>query len=330
MTRLTECKISDKVELLYAKTVLKNLLKHHPCADPNFLDFAVMELGTNLLKHAKQGYVWFLVCRGNLAVAALDYGPGICDIGQAVQQGHSSLENSLGLGLYSLGQHSGYTCDILSLPHTHGQLVTGTIVLIQELIPASTPIINFSLPLFDTPYNGDFYTPKGRYHFLGDVSGHGKKASETAQDVITFFLNHSVSTLTINDFFTALHDHIKIHHERSLAVCLVEETARQWTISGLGNIYVHTLSPRGLKNFHLPDGIIGEALRPCRPFPILRDSDHTLLITTDGIDPLRLQHMSRFYHHLTPEAFVLGVIFFAGLNDDRSVLLFYPPQKDKT
>jgi serine/threonine-protein kinase RsbT len=63
---------------------------------------AVSELATNIIRYAGSGQIMLRAIReagrDGLEVVAQDHGPGIRDVGQAMQE-HFSTGNSLGLGL---------------------------------------------------------------------------------------------------------------------------------------------------------------------------------------------------------------------------------------
>ena len=72
-------------------------------ADAARIEIAVRELATNILRHAQCGEIHVrVVTEGNrqgIEIEAVDQGPGIADIGLALQDGYSTSGKGLGSGL---------------------------------------------------------------------------------------------------------------------------------------------------------------------------------------------------------------------------------------
>src|SRR5262245_49877192 len=75
------------------------------------VSLVVSELGTNLVKHAKQGQIVLRGLAGSepedsgLEVLAIDRGPGFSNIGEALRDGHST-SGTLGAGLGAIARQS--------------------------------------------------------------------------------------------------------------------------------------------------------------------------------------------------------------------------------
>jgi len=203
MRRLRRFSIANKSDLIYAKIEIAGYLNNPH--EKELYSFAVMELGSNILKHSESvGEIWLLERHGFLALVACDRGRGIGNIELALQKGYTTYEqSSLGIGLSSLNKTDGYFLSVVS--STQKEL-HGTVVFFGPKMP--TVQVEWLSLSFDENYNGDFALEKGRLFAFGDAAGHGIKAAETATAVTTFFERHCHSILTVDDFFDSLHHHL--------------------------------------------------------------------------------------------------------------------------
>lgn len=322
MKRIEKLRISNNIELLYAKTHIKNLCKLYVVADAHFLELALIELGSNLLKHAEYGDVWILLINGRLAIASLDFGTGIEDINIAKQRGYSSLkEKSLGIGLYTLSSHEQYELGILSFTHEKGLEKRGTVMLVHEKEQQKRDYFTLSTSLYDSKYNGDFCTQKGRYIFFGDVSGHGKNADNSAKAAINFFHQTKFSSLAIEDFFYKLHQHLVHKGHRSLVGCIVERYEKEFTIFGVGDIAVLEYKNAKVYKHPLPYGIIAESYSLLSSLKLSRDESSILLLMSDGIKANAAMEILNKSSSASPALLALSILHFAGLHDDRTITI---------
>lgn len=314
--------ISNQIELLYAKTTFKNSCKVYHATDAHFLELAVVELGSNLLKYTDKGYLWLMLINGSLAVASLDFGAGIDDIDMAKQKGFSSLEGkSLGIGLYALSSHEHYQLDILSFMDQKGAVKHGSVILVKEKQSVAASSITLSLSLYDSHYNGDFCTHKGRYTFFGDVSGHGKKADLCAKEAMRFFYETPFSSFAIEQFFQKLHEHLIEHGYRSLVGCIVEVCEKKWSIFGVGDIAIITKQNSKVAQHPLPLGIVAESYSALSSFDIERIGGSLLLLMSDGVNPDMAMEIVKRSHSISRELLAISILHFAGLHDDRTITI---------
>jgi anti-sigma regulatory factor (Ser/Thr protein kinase) len=321
MKQLEIYSITNNTELIFAQTTLKNLLKQYSSADPEFLKLAVMELGTNILKHATHGSLIFFLLNGNLGICSLDNGPGIENLSFALEKGTSSLSNSLGLGLYSLRANDLYTLEVVTFTKEDKLKFTGSAITLTQKVSYPSESLFYSIPLYNTQFNGDFCVSKGRHTFMGDVSGHGKNAAQSAEQIQNFFLERPVSCVTMNEFFEDLHQFINSNSLRSVVGCIIEKTNKQWGVCGIGNLVMLTCKDEKFHYHHFPNGIIGEVRRHASKFSIERTHSTKLVVVSDGVDLHRGLSVLNKCIEISMCATALAVLHFAGVHDDRSIYI---------
>jgi len=319
MKLLYEIGVKSPVELSYAKITLKNLLrKNHKKEDESFLEHTLMELGVNLYKHANGGKIWIIETNGKIGIVALDKGSGIENITWALKQGTSTIKNSLGVGLYSLTQNSEYSFHICSFTKNSSSF-HGTVAL---LLPKDKKLHKtlFSLS-FTKSGNGDFFAQKGRLYFFGDVAGHGLMAEKWAKIIIKNFYETTISCFVVDSFYRQIHQKIQNEDGRGFVGALIEENQQIWNLCGIGNVTIFKNDLKDVTIYRFQDGVVGEAIRNIETKKIFR-SNSKLIVTTDGIDDRSAYEILKKMPYDTDiRVTAISLIWFAGLNDDRSVLI---------
>jgi hypothetical protein len=247
-------KIKDKSSLIYAKTILKKILEKKEVKDASFLIFSLMELSSNLIKNANGGEIWFMEKDSKFFMAALDKGSGIKNLNWAMQKGTTRMDNSLGLGLYQISNNEYYKSEIVSFTDRD---LHGTVVLI---IPRdlNMEIIDFQMPYIGERVCGDLITKKGKFILLADITGHGKKAFESAKFIKSYFYKTLFSCLLIDEFFQNLHNEIKARSLRGAVLSIFEITKKFVQICGVGNIVFWIKDGNEYINISQKDGMLGE------------------------------------------------------------------------
>ena len=298
MNLIKRYRIEHDSDLIYAKRDLSNFLKKDKSKER--FSLALMELGTNLLKHAGEGEIWLLQ-NEHWLLAALDRGPGIEDIEWAKQRGTSSYPGSLGVGLSQLDSDEEYRLEIFS------KVGLGTVVLFHK---ERAKELFFSIPLVDN-FNGDFFIKKGRYYLFGDAAGHGIKASKSAKFIQEFFLSHSFSCLFVDDFFKTLDSAIKKENLRGAVLSIVEVTKKYIYICGVGDIEFFANKER----HSFKEGIVGVAFSRSEQYRFERPVNFCM--KSDGIDT----DFELYEDIADPFLCALVAVFYSTINDDRSIFI---------
>ena len=309
MKIITKYKINNKSDLVFARTDLKNFFKNKNFLFKDFFLLALMELGTNILKYAKNGEIWLLEINNSFGLAALDKANGIEHIEWAKQKG-TSTGGSLGLGLYQLSQSEDFILDIF----TSNKNPNGTIVLLRpkEKLKICSLIDNY----LDLPYGGDFVFKKGKFIVIGDVSGHGKIANKTADKIKEFFLNQTFSCVFIDEIFQKLHNYLLQNSLRSVVLSVIEVTKSNISLCGVGNLNLFIKNNQNVKYLTFKEGIIGEVFSSSSKFNFKEYSQ--IFITSDGINEKMMYNILSKTNSLYLT--ILAGIYFAGVDDDKTIL----------
>lgn len=320
MKILEQISVRNKSDIIYAKTTLRNLLKKETKAyDESFLIFASMELSTNLIKHGGGGEVWILKSENEILLAALDYGKGIKDLALSMQKGTTSMQNSLGLGLYQMNKNDEYHIEVFTLTK---EALHGTIVLVKPR-DFFKPVLSLQVNYIGEQFSGDMVATKGKFALLADGSGHGRKANQTVEFVKSFFYENHFSCLLIDEFFQSLHENIIAKNLRGVVLSLFEITKKEMQICGVGNIALWHKQGSEVHLSTQKDGIIGEAFSSSdkKIFSLARGEK--LIATTDGIDNSRMQKViSQVNEDISSALLALVLLHFASVEfDDQSVII---------
>lgn len=319
MTLIEKFKIQNNSDIIYAKTTLSNILKDRVKLDKNFLIFSLMELSTNLIKHADKGEIWVLDYKDEILLCALDYGNGIENINWSMQNGTTGMDNSLGLGLYQMNNNANYEIEICSLAHRE---IHGTVVLLKP-INLNPDIISLQIPHATEEISGDMFVKKGKFLLLCDGSGHGKKANKSAELAKSLFYNHPFSCLLVDEFFLNLDKKLKEKEMRGLALSIFEISKSSVQVCGIGNISFWIQNGNHYNYASQKDGILGEHYSSSDTFLFELSHNQKFITATDGID---VGKFNKLLFHMPKESsgalIALSAMHFASVTyDDKTIVV---------
>lgn len=312
--------IHGPADEIYAKVSLKNLIRERDCPHREFLSVALMELTSNLIKHATKGEIYIIETAMGLALASLDYGPGIINHQLAISKGYSTLRGSLGVGLYALEKHEDYRLDIFSSINEETPR-RGTVILLSPAKYRSRVGV-FSKPFDKTGHNGDFVAIHGSRLLIGDAAGHGIQAEKTGLEIIRLFNDWCTQERDPEGFIQHAHQFIG-SRELRCAVLAVVNLNPPLCVWGVGNVAGYIIGPSGIKHLSLPQGILGENIAPT-PNPCHASDEAThLILMTDGLHQSTIgdELLLRLTRDTSPQTMALSLgHFFHKLNDDATVV----------
>ena len=248
------------------------------------------EMGTNLIKHAKEGELLLRTIQHGSAqgveILALDRGPGIANVGHALQDGHSTA-GSCGNGLGAI-ERMASEFDIHSLPGRGTSLVarvwdrvsTGA----QETPRSATTGVVCQAKAGET-VSGDAWladTFEGRILCaVVDGLGHGPQAAKASMLAIESLREHRTSSLTEQVEFA----HGALRSTRGAALGVAQILPDQGIVKfvGIGNIMAAVQHHGTVRNMVSQNGILGHQVRRVTEFQYPWSESDLLVMCSDGI-----------------------------------------------
>jgi negative regulator of sigma-B (phosphoserine phosphatase) len=274
---------SDNAQVVYATRKLAAQLGFDE-SEQFLIATAVSELGTNIIRYANQGRITLRMIqeksRTGIEVTAEDYGPGIANIDEAMQE-HFSSGNGLGLGLPSVRR----IMDEFAIESKPGQ---GTRIVVRKWRGDRLTEVDYYLVKRGLSGWEDECGDTGMVREIGDrcflalidALGHGTEAHETA-----LLAEHYVSEncgRDLVDVMRGLHVHLKGTRGVVAAFCLLNRGTGNLRYVGVGNI---TSKIFGAQPYHFvpQDGIVGYMM--ASPKEQQRQLHHgdILMLSSDGI-----------------------------------------------
>jgi len=257
----------------------------HPVFESRLIANAVSEIAGNVIKHAKSGVCLINYARNakGIEVKISDNGPGMVKISQAMQEGYSSIQGSLGLGLNAAAR-SVDEFYIRSKPSR------GTCVTLRKYLAIPADKINYgvvSFPSMHEHVNGDAYLVK---EFKGDKvllavidgSGRGIKANAAAEKVKKLIDRYYKSRL--DNIVKRCHASLQVLDEtRGVALGLLLLKPRSISFVGVGNIEINLLAGSKALSFFPQNGTLGHFLPDVKVQKIAMRGQVSIVMNTDGI-----------------------------------------------
>ena len=237
------------------------------------------ELGTNLVKHARGGLVIFSPDeeRRSIEILSLDHGPGIADIGAALQDGHSTLGTS-GTGLGAISRQS----DFFNL-YSHRKY--GTVLLARfGGGDHSRDVAGVSIPMRGERVNGDGWSSSAmngtRTVMVVDGLGHGHLAHEAASAACDAFGRSKGSPA---ERLQMIHEGLRQTRGAAVAVAELDPNGGKMRFAGVGNISATTVDPTARRSAVSLHGIAGHEMRQVREFEYPWSRESSLIMHSDGL-----------------------------------------------
>jgi anti-sigma regulatory factor (Ser/Thr protein kinase) len=250
----------------------------------------VTELASNLVKHAKDGEVFLRRVRnpGGTAVGveaiSLDTGPGIANVGKALQDGYSTA-GSPGAGLGAV-QRLATEFDLYSLQgRGTGMLARlwDSRALLQE---GAVKVGAVKVPARYERVCGDDWThrPGPRYHTLvvADGLGHGESAAIAAR--ATLQVVDASFSMRPGRLLQAMHERLRSTRGAAVLVVQIDLVDRIVRHAGIGNVSGVLLSNGGRpRHMVSQNGIVGHEAGRIHEIETPCPGDWTLVLHSDGI-----------------------------------------------
>lgn len=248
----------------------------------------VTEMATNLLKHARSGCILLspIGKNGNsgLRVTALDKGPGIGNISEALEDGRSTA-GTMGTGLGAIRRLS-HSFEIYSTP-------SGT-VIVSEFFPQGKAPLHDSplrygtvtLPLKGEQVNGDGWSVRKVGNcvlfMVVDGLGHGPQAAEAAREAEG--LVAKITDFTPTSILQDVHDALKKTRGAAMSVSVIDLEKRLLHFAGMGNVAAYIISPSVSRTMPSHNGTLGHQVHRIQQFSYPWNPDSILIMHSDGLN----------------------------------------------
>ena len=251
--------------------------------DLDRVSLVVTEIATNLVKHASGGL--FILGAGDdgsgvLEVLALDSGPGIVDIPQALSDGHSTSGTS-GTGLGAVVRHADFF-------QVYSRATKGTAIVARFAAKSggalqAAAMGAVSVPIHGEQVNGDGWASKSsngtRDIMVVDGLGHGEQAHEAAVAACDAFMKtNSDPARTL----TTVHDALRGTRGAAVAIAQLPHSG-SLRFCGVGNISATIVDPAARRSAVSLHGIVGYQMREAREFTYPWSRESTLIMHSDGL-----------------------------------------------
>jgi anti-sigma regulatory factor (Ser/Thr protein kinase) len=247
------------------------------------LALAITELGTNLIKHAGGGA--FVVGRGGenakmVEILALDSGPGIANIAEALRDGHSTTSTP-GTGLGTVSRQANFF-QIYSRPK-HGTVALVRVGAVNARSD-SAKSGGVSVPFPGEEVNGDGWCEKRvegrRMILMVDGLGHGQLAHDAAIAACDAFNATKGST---RDTLATIHDALRGTRGAAVAIAELDHESQMLRFAGVGNIAATIVDPTARRSAVSLYGIVGHQIREIREYTYPWTPESTLILHSDGL-----------------------------------------------
>lgn len=280
------------------------------------------EVSRNMLIHGGGGEAIILGTKDrsgpSVVVLALDSGPGIANVAQALQDGYSTA-GTMGGGLGAI-KRMAHSFEIFTGPH-------GTIVLIQVGQPLRDPhlhVAGIAIPYPGERFCGDawaqYRAPDRMLAVLVDGLGHGWDAHVAAQEAISVF--HKRSDLPPREILQYMHEALRKTRGAVGAVAEIRPADKYLSYAGVGNAVAVLLTKGTSKNLVSHNGTLGVATPRIQEFRADWPADGILVMHSDGVQTR--WDLSTYAGLLVRHPAVIGgtlIRDFRRKRDDASVLV---------
>lgn len=240
----------------------------------------ITELATNLIKHTSGGVM--LIGRDDAAgdtleILALDSGPGIASVPDALSDGHSTA-GTPGTGLGAISRHA----DFFQLYTRSGHGTAALARFGRGGQRSGTPAMlgGLSVPIHGEEVSGDGWCSNGHGLMVVDGLGHGQQAHDAAVAACNAFGNAGGST---TERMNILHDALRGTRGAAVAIAEADTAAGVLRFCGVGNISATIVDPRARRSAVSMHGIVGHQMREAREFTYPWSRQSSLIMHSDGL-----------------------------------------------
>jgi anti-sigma regulatory factor (Ser/Thr protein kinase) len=244
------------------------------------------ELATNLVRHAGGGtlIVQRAVADPGLEILALDRGPGISHLDEALRDGYSTAGTS-GHGLGAVSRMADH-CEVFSAPGL-GTIVLARFVTAPETAsrPGTVAVGGVSLPHPGESVCGDAWAarPVGDrvVVLVVDGLGHGSAAALAAAEAVRLFAERA--HLPAEQLMGETHDALRPTRGAAVGIATIRAASGRLGFVGVGNIGGMVQNGGETKSLVSHAGIVGHQCHKIQEFAYPWSPGSTLVLHSDGL-----------------------------------------------
>jgi anti-sigma regulatory factor (Ser/Thr protein kinase) len=253
--------------------------------DAGRVELVATELATNIVKHGRGGQILVGDDEAGLTLLALDSGPGIANLSEALTDGFSSA-GTPGTGLGAIMRQS-QTAQIATWPG----LGTAVLARLEKGrrdsrrgdAPPLIGAVELSFPgedvcgdAWSTERSGDVVSL-----IVADGLGHGQHAARASNEALEVFHRHAAHGLpTLLDY---VHGGLRATRGAAVAIARYAAGSGRLEFGGIGNIAGAIVSPTNVKRLVSMPGTAGHNARKIQTFDYPFTSDDLLILHSDGL-----------------------------------------------
>ena len=289
----------------------------------------VTECATNLLKHTSQGGV--IICQLialdealAIDILALDKGPGIANVTEALRDGFSTAR-SPGTGLGAIARLSD-SFDIYSILH-EGTAILSRIWVKKADSPLAKLTADFgaiNIPIANEPVSGDSWAMHREQERIlltvVDGLGHGPGAAAASQQAIKTF--KATVKRTPVEIVKAIHVALQGTRGAAVGIALIDIPTHKLTFAGVGNIEGAIYVDEHVSRFVSHNGTAGYEIGHPKEFSYDCPDGAIVVLSSDGCTSQI--NLNRYTALKSKDAALIAGVLYRDFNrgrDDASVIV---------
>jgi anti-sigma regulatory factor (Ser/Thr protein kinase) len=283
----------------------------------------VTELGSNLVKHARDGQV-LLRASGEqtVEILSLDRGPGIANIGECMRDGYSTA-GSPGTGLGALGRLSS-ECDIHSVTQKGTSIVAR--LTDHNARNPSRDGVQIGVVCLAKPgeeESGDgwlvIHLPEHDLCAVVDGLGHGHEAAKASSLALQYVGEHGHRSP--KEILERVHEGVRSTRGAALSIAQIKQSEGLVRFAGIGNVSGVILDGDATRHMVSMNGTLGYQAHRVTEFTYPWSATSLLILHSDGL--LSRWNLAAYPGLLSRDpSLIAGVLYrdFVRGRDDTTVL----------
>jgi anti-sigma regulatory factor (Ser/Thr protein kinase) len=280
--------IQDRSEIAEARRIILEMAGYLGFDENESSNIAIVatELATNLFKHAKEGQILVQIIEDKgtpvgIDLIALDHGPGIPNLPEAMRDGYST-HGSSGTGLGAINRLS-VEFDAYSQPNQGSAILARFWLRDKKNSEGCVAVVN--IPKLEEKVSGDgwsySFNNSTKTFLVVDGLGHGILAAEASRRAVQIFQQNSHEIPV--EILEAMHDGLRSTRGAAAAIAQVDLSKKLIHYAGVGNINGAIVTPSTCKRMVSHNGTLGHEIWKINEFSYEIPDGAALLMHSDGL-----------------------------------------------